>query len=88
MPPLGPRAAGIFSQTFCADVWPPSGIAVRHEAISSDPKMLPSVAFCDVETTGLSKDDRIVNLGGIARQFMYESVATRGELASGDRTAR
>jgi uncharacterized protein YprB with RNaseH-like and TPR domain len=65
MPPLGPRAAGIFSQTFCADVWPPSGIAVRHEAISSDPKMLPSVAFCDVETTGLSKDDRIVSLSGI-----------------------
>jgi uncharacterized protein YprB with RNaseH-like and TPR domain len=24
-----------------------------------------SVAFCDVETTGLSKDDRIVSLGGI-----------------------
>jgi DNA polymerase III epsilon subunit-like protein len=24
-----------------------------------------SVAFCDVETTGLSKDDRIVSFGGI-----------------------
>jgi uncharacterized protein YprB with RNaseH-like and TPR domain len=24
-----------------------------------------SVAFCDVETTGLAKDDRIVSFGGI-----------------------
>ena len=36
-----------------------------------------SVAFCDVETTGLAKDDRIVSFGGIG---MISSELAAGQL--------
>ena len=39
-----------------------------------------SVAFCDVETTGLGNDDRIVSFGGIG---MISRDLARGRLGSG-----
>jgi hypothetical protein len=34
--PLGPRVAGIFSKRLMRDVWPSSGIAVRHAPAAND----------------------------------------------------